>query len=699
MLRSAYLGLMKPYRAILVLLILWSSLSLGSAQGGAQMPLPLARPVLQSAALTPEILTLRQALKFANKGKWDDIQKLFGKQTPAIHQKILTWLRLTDPRGKSHYSEITAFLTQNPDWPWRLSLRRRAEAIMPASLPPAQVIAWLTEYQPLSVAGKRRLIAAYQQHGLPKKVRALVRQTWHQTAFIRRQEKQFYQRYRQYLTADDHWRRFDHLMWRGQHNSAQRASWYLPADRRKLADARLKLRRQAAGVDQAIRRVPPQLQQDAGLIYERVRWRRKRQLTDGAFELLRTAPAPHGFARKWWIERRIIIRRLLRQSRPRDAYIIAANHHQKSGASFAEAEWLAGWIALNHLTELERGLRHFEKLGKNVTTPISLARAYFWAGRTLGEMGRHDDAQQQFEKAAIHTTTYYGQLAAQRLNHPQIMLPIQLQTPLDQAFKSHELVKATRALAATGDRELTEIFFRALMRAHHPKINNTQLAQFGHAIKRPDLAVYSARQSARKGQHLIENGYPQLSSGLRPAPRTLEPALLHGLIRQESAFDSRAISRVGARGLMQLMPATAQQIARKTKLVYRKDRLLNDPGFNLSLGQRYLEDMIKRFDGAYPLAIAAYNAGPHRVKRWLKSYGDPRTEAITMIDWVESIPFSETRNYVQRVLEATVVYRHKQDMPGNSSQPYLTAQQWCLLACQLAAVGATPPPDRPEADQ
>ena len=141
MLRSAYLGLMKPYRAILVLLILWSSLSLGSAQGGAQMPLPLARPVLQSAALTPEILTLRQALKFANKGKWDDIQKLFGKQTPAIHQKILTWLRLTDPRGKSHYSEITAFLTQNPDWPWRLSLRRRAEAIMPASLPPAQVIA------------------------------------------------------------------------------------------------------------------------------------------------------------------------------------------------------------------------------------------------------------------------------------------------------------------------------------------------------------------------------------------------------------------------------------------------------------------------------------------------------------------------------------------------------------------------------
>ena len=224
MLRSAYLGLMKPYRAILVLLILWSSLSLGSAQGGAQMPLPLARPVLQSAALTPEILTLRQALKFANKGKWDDIQKLFGKQTPAIHQKILTWLRLTDPRGKSHYSEITAFLTQNPDWPWRLSLRRRAEAIMPASLPPSQVIAWLTEYQPLSAAGKRRLIAAYQQHGLPKKVRALVRQTWHQTAFIRRQEKQFYQRYRQYLTADEHWRRFDHLIWRGQHNSAQRAS-------------------------------------------------------------------------------------------------------------------------------------------------------------------------------------------------------------------------------------------------------------------------------------------------------------------------------------------------------------------------------------------------------------------------------------------------------------------------------------------
>jgi soluble lytic murein transglycosylase len=228
------------------------------------------------------------------------------------------------------------------------------------------------------------------------------------------------------------------------------------------------------------------------------------------------------------------------------------------------------------------------------------------------------------------------------------------------------------------------------------------LARFGDQIKRPDLAVYMARQAARKGHHLITHGYPILPTtpalpALVPAVNpAVEAALLHGLIRQESAFNSRAVSRAGARGLMQLMPATAKQIAQKTKLRFATERLLEEPQFNLQLGQLYLHQMIMTFAGSYPLALAAYNAGPHRVKRWLRDYGDPRTGAISMINWIESIPFNETRNYVQRVLEATVVYRHKEASLNDLTAAHLSVHQWCLLRCQDASIAAVPTTESPK---
>lgn len=699
---------MKAHRLTSLLLFVFICLSVGASQGAGQVPLPTPRPAFKAVLVAPETAILRAVLVTANAGQWQAAEKLFTAQTPPIHRKIVNWLRLTDPRGKSEFAEVATFLAANPAWPWQLTLRRRAEALMPASLSPARTIAWFTANPPLTATGKSRLIAAHEKRGDKEIVADLVRRTWHRTGFIKSQERRFYKRYRRYLRADDHWARLDYLLWRGQHHGAQRASWYVSGPRKTLANARLKLSRQSAGVDQAIKRVPAELLNDPGLVYERIRWRRQRQLTDPAFELLREAPPPGLFERKWWVERRIIIRRLLRQNRPQDAYQIAANHQQSGGPSFAEGEWLAGWIALTHLNDAGTGLQHFKAFLTKVKTPISRARGHFWAGRALAETGANALARQHYERAAKQPTTFYGQLAAQHLKQPQLALPITIDGPLGDSFQNHDLVQATQALAAADDRELTAIFFRALVRAQQAKtppiadITAAQLARFGDQIKRPDLAVYMARQAARKGHHLITHGYPLLPAtpalpALVPAVNpAVEAALLHGLIRQESAFNSRAVSRAGARGLMQLMPATAKQIAQKTKLRFATERLLEEPQFNLQLGQLYLHQMIMTFAGSYPLALAAYNAGPHRVKRWLRDYGDPRTGAISMINWIESIPFNETRNYVQRVLEATVVYRHKEASLNDLTAAHLSVHQWCLLRCQDASIAAVPTTESPK---
>ena len=331
-----------------------------------------------------------------------------------------------------------------------------------------------------------------------------------------------------------------------------------------------------------------------------------------------------------------------------------------------EAEWLSGWIALQYLNESDVALRHFERIRANVRYPISLARASYWIARAQLLSGNKSGASAAYREAARHGTTYYGQLAAAASGTP-VKLEDRTPTPSREAsekFNADERVRAVRMLKderVRAVRMLKQVraygvirhFTDVLMRETKDPVRQVLVARLARDIGRKDHAVRVGRRAYRHDLPMPEIAYPILS--MRNASPT--PALSHAIIRQESNFDRAAISPAGARGLMQLMPRTAKEVARKLKVRYSRHRLTSSPSYNIRLGRAYLADLLSRFDGSYVLAIAAYNAGPGAAKRWIRQNGDPRDADVDVIDWVESIPYRETRNYVQRVMENIQVYR------------------------------------------
>ena len=675
------------WRGLAIAVIL--AVSVPAAAARPPPPLPLPRPAVAAAPAAPEVAAYIEMRALAKAGAWRALTQRGAAAAAAdrpVVAKLATWLRLTDPRSPASFAELASFLTVNAHWPWQHDLRRRAERAMPATLAPAKVRAWFTARPPLTGRGWLRLLAAQAANGTPEKIRDLARQAWHRTAFTRTDLRRFHQRYRRFLRPTDHRRRMDHFLWRGNRTQALRAAHYLPRGDRRLADARLKLRRRAGGVDAAIARVPAALRDDLGLRYERIRWRRRGGKIDDAHALLAEVPPIDSRGRLWWREKHVVIRDFLARGKTVDAYALAAGHQGQHPTDRAEATWLAGWIALNKGGQPDQALAHFKTLYNQVSTPISKARAAYWAGQAARRAG--GDGAAWFTRAAAHPTTFYGQLAARHGALRILPLPFAGPKP-DPATRvwRHELVAVTRLLAAAGDHRVSAVFFRHLARPVIDRTGAARLAALGHDLGRPDLAVYMARKAARRSHHLLDLGYPMAPPGLA-APVVvagLDPALVLAIIRQESAFDEGAVSRAGARGLMQLMPATARQVAARAGLPYARARLTQDPAFNLRLGQLYLKDLLDQFGGHYPLAIAAYNAGPHRVRRWLRSFASTPLTESALVDWIEKIPFGETRNYVQRVLEATVVYRHK--LAGDTRLPVRAAPKWprwCVTSCRGA---------------
>jgi len=379
-------------------------------------------------------------------------------------------------------------------------------------------------------------------------------------------------------------------------------------------------------------------------------------LDEKALELLWDVPANQEFANLWWKERSRQVRYALDGGRHEDAYLLATSHIQRKGRYFADAQWHAGWVALRYGNKPLEAARYLTTLYESVTTPISRARAAYWVGRALEASGGSAAANAWYTRAAENNTTFYGQLAANKL--PSTVTHLR-SDPLPTALSLvnsdlDELITTAKALDEIGQNKLARDFLRVAARAAQSREDAAAIAAAARALGYLDLSVFAARRAARAGLILMEAGYPVVDVPTTDAP---EQALTLAIIRQESNFDKDARSRVGARGLMQLMPATARQVARGLKIPYVLSRLTAEPDFNLRVGSSYLQAQLEAFGGSYVLAVAAYNAGPHRVTQWLKERGDPRNPDIDMIDWIERIPFAETRNYVQRVLEALHVYR------------------------------------------
>jgi soluble lytic murein transglycosylase len=588
--------------------------------------------------------------------RWTAARKLSAGVHDPVLAKLVQWLDLLRPQSGHSFAEIARFIDDNPDWPRQKALLLRAEDVI-EGVPDAELKQWFAHHDPISPLAQLRSADLLAVSGKTVEARKRIEDAWINGNLTDEDFRKVLGRYRNYLTPDDHLRRADRLLWAGEIVQASRMLPLLPADWRALAEARMKLATSAPGVAGALAKVPAALQSNPGLLFERMRWHLARDDKDEAIALMESAHDDLGQPDRWWPCRQSLARELVNRGEAARAFGLAAANGLTSGPDATEAEFLTGWIALRFMNRPDLAYPHFIKLHQLAQRPQSIARAAYWAARAADGNGDKAGAKTWFGVAARYSTTFYGQLAAAQpgiseTEHPE---PEATTAPAETArFESQEMVRAILVLNAAGEDDLVKTFFVTLANRATSLRNYVLLAELAERIGRPDLGVTIAKIASYANVSMLRAGYP-----LTRVPRNAgaEQALLLAITRQESAFDTRAVSPTGARGLMQLEPATAAQIARKLGLPFKVRKLTDNGFFNVTLGQAYMDDLISRFDGSYVLAIAAYNAGPSRVSQWIGQFGDPRHTDVDTVDWIEKIPFNETRNYVQRVLENLQVYR------------------------------------------
>lgn len=654
----------------LILLVTLSLHAFSAAKAEAVAAEPAAAPVHLQAAATPAAVSaadrqvLKRAFATAVDGEITRARQMLRqiKNTPQrdVAISIAEWLWLKESGSGAEFESIARFIERHGEWPARDTLYRRADEVIDHRVPPAQVLAWYAKRKPRTGNGFMRLGEAQFATGKQAEAIATLRSGWVDGNFTEADEKIFYQNHREHLSAADHVARTDRLLWERQIPAAKRMLARLQGGERQLAEARLALITQTGNVDLEIAQVPGDLVRHQGLLYDRVRWRRDKGLDDQVDELLAAAPEGSDRAERWWRERNIQARTALGEGRAEEAYALVANHGTIDARSLSEAEWLAGWIALRFLKDPGAAKSHFLKFYETVRYPVSLARGAYWLARTEAEAGGAEaEINRWYGIAAAHSTTYYGQLALLALNRRgPLALPAEPAVSPQQfdAFERSDLVKAARLLAAAQQDDSFRMFITRLGDRAKSPAERFLTVKLAADAGRIDHSVAAAKKAAQEGVMVVRHAFPipvELNKpGLNP-----EPALALAVTRQESEFDQQAVSSAGAMGLMQLMPATAKKVASTLRLPFKRKRLTEDAAYNATLGRHYLGQLLGEWDGNYVLTLAAYNAGTSRARQWMDAWGDPRDPGTDVVDWIESIPFSETRNYVQRVLESVQVYR------------------------------------------
>ncbi|AUG53007.1 lytic transglycosylase domain-containing protein [Thalassospira marina] len=634
-----------------------------SASAATPEPSPLVLAPPSPAFSNISRARLNVFLDALEKGDTKNVSELLPSFDDPLLQKAVEWMWLISPNSKRSFAEITAFIDANPNWPSQALLRQRAEEAMTDAVPDFEILAWFKRSAPVTADGATRQISALLSVGENDAAIALIRNSWINENFGTGQAKRFIDRYGKYIDEATHEARLDRLLWEGRTHPASRMMKHVNADYQKLAEARLALRERKSNIDTILKDVPAKYRNNPGLMYEQVRWRRINDDDKDARDLLLHKANDLAYIsirpEYWWTEKAILARRALQEGYITDAYRLVANHGQTEPGDIAGAEWLAGWIALEFLGDSQIALQHFQNLYDVVQYPISQSRGAYWAGRACKAMGDKERAKKWFHLAADHAHTFYGQLANDELGGAVHYQVEQAHPTPEQRkrFENNELTKVSRELGDMGLGNIIRPFIMALVDQSDSPEMLAMATGLASEYGRTDLAVIAAKRGIRSGGGYLDAAYPVYD--LVPSGQNPDPGLVHAIMRQESLFNPAAVSYAGARGLMQLMPATAKRMADHLNLPYSVDRLTEDPGFNIQLGRQYLSKLLDRWNGAEILTIASYNAGPSRVKEWIAEYGDPRDPDVDPIDWIEMIPYKETRNYVQRVMEGTYVYRRR----------------------------------------
>ena len=632
----------------------------GDQAGPDLGPLPGETPPPVLAPQSPAA-QLREGLRAAKLGESSAALGISARLTDPLARKLITWALIDNAATRLDFSSLDAALHELDGWP--RAWRRQAGAektIEAASLSPQKVVDWFAGRDPDTPEGAMALANAYQNLGRLDETKELIRHYWREHIFELDQQNRMLARFGVYLDKPDHEARLETLLYAQQGPATRAMMDMVDADHRLLAEARIAFRALRSDAPDLAAKVPHDLQTDPGLAFDRARYYRKKNLAAVAAEELPNFPTytpdkndVQGFI---WNERRALMLALIRAGDTEGAFNAATDTGLKSGPELAEAEFYAGWIALRRMNDPVLADRHFEGLQAAAQSSITIARAYYWRARAAEARGDGPAAAGFYKKGAVYYTTFYGLLCAEASGQTQLVIGHDPEpTPEERrAYDGKDFISAAKRLAEIGDREDFRAFVLAAAEGLTSPGELALLVDMARQNADQELALRLARRGSVHGVFLPERGYP-LREPPQP-PGAAEPAFMLAITRQESSFEPRARSAVGARGMMQLMPATAQGLARRMGVHYAP-ALLEEADYNMRLGGVFLGSLVNHFSGSYVMAAAAYNAGPGRPADWINGCGDPRKSTADPLDFIECIPFAETRDYVMRVMENTAVYR------------------------------------------
>ncbi len=646
------------------------------------------KPALDYASILKPLLSYEMSsgdetrLRFVMHHK-RTVEDTAAKITDPAVRAFAYWCRYKHTKSSYLNAEaVEQFRQTRTMWPGRDTLREKAEtSLFLRDASPERVRAFFAASPPQTGAGKAALASIYHKEGKPDEAKALIISAWRNHRLNADVEKKILDKFGDMLKVEDHRARVDILLYPDKASAAPaalRVAKRLPEAERKKVNARIAVIKRKGNAGKLLDALPDNaMEGDVGLRFNHIQWLRRTKNKEKrlrAWKLLLDAPLEPNLLldlNEWWVERRINVRAALNDGHPRTAYKIAAKHGLTTGDHYIEAEFLAGWVALRYLDEPHTALRHFIALRRAATGSRNIARGEYWLGRTALALGDRGSASVHFRGAANYPQFFYGQLGRQALDpHPARLevtsTPVPTQADIDR-FLARDAVRAMGVARKAKLEWITPQFLLSLSRTLDNAGEVVLLAEYAKALGRNQMALRLSKIAFNRD---LPMGDYALPVGVMPSFKSLldekvDPGLVHALSRQESEFNAAAKSPVGASGLMQLMPATARGVARRYKVQYSKARLTN-PAYNTQLGEAFLSDLINSYSGSYFLALAAYNAGPGRVKEWMGIYGDPRKPDVDPIDWIERIPFTETRRYVVKIMETLQLYRSRLSGPDGA---------------------------------
>jgi soluble lytic murein transglycosylase len=624
-----------------------------------------------------------------DRGRWDDAESWARRAQNPVLRDAITWFRLkSDPKASAE--DIAAFLSTHPNWPQEAAFQAKGESDILGRQDGPALATWLSKFPPQTNGGRVHYLSMMDQDAsVPRHfIKAYAVFLWRTGDFSETEADDFIARYGNFLRDDDHLIRASQLVWDKKYDQLPAMRSYLSPEAWAMIEARKALKTKSRRAGEAASAVSGFYREDSGFLYDAAVY---------AYDAKRDEDMARFFGRispdatvlepdKVWKHQSIVVRRFLRDGEDKKAYALAANNHQNDGESLAEAEFLAGFIALKKLGWAEQSLIHFQRLHDAVENPISQARGAYWLAEAYASLNNVEKQQQYLEEAATHPTTFYGQLALSKLGRKGVLPEPPEAASLSAAPPQFQKFMAILdALDDLGEDKRMMPFARHTFETFDDV--GLRVALLDHLVRlgRMNLSVSLAKKAKNDGQSLVKFEFPSQFSYMKNL--STEKPLALAITRQESVFQVDARSPVGAMGLMQLMPGTAKMTAKQLGVKYNQAALTQDPYYNVMLGSAHLETLLEDFDGAYPMAIAAYNAGGGAVRRWIRDNGDPRYQSPThMLDWIENIPYRETRNYVQRVLEGLEVYRMHLDAPLNVKDKKTQNLAWCRATCVGEAV-------------